>query len=369
MFEQIKPMVGAEHDVNDYVVRIPYHWNSDLLITDDPFDLDALMQPLSDRDYGEDFLVRSQSYDHLLFWLSAVGSGSRDIFRRTCQAIGLDTNGIESRHAFRRLRLLGHVESSPNGYRWSVAPSALARIDLSDGGGEFFLCGQRDTGMLQNLRQIAEVEEQPQITGDAPAIVRIRADDEEEFRIRLQKASSLSQLSIEGDVAYRLAQLVPTLTGWVNILEVLDGILPHMFEVKRFHGHTFVDEPFEGKSGFYELWPLEGDRDGTTRPKYVLFYDSASQRWIRGDWYGLRFLARQLEGDLCPARYDAASGRLAIPDAWRWPELYERVLVLASGQLPYRNGLWLIYEAISTQTFDQLRVKLNLQCEENPADA
>src|SRR5579871_6773756 len=100
MFEEIRPFVGAEHDIRDYAGRIPYLWKSDPLVSDDdPFDLDTPIQPLSDRENGEDFLVRTQNYDHLLFWLSAVGSGSRDIFRRTCQAIGLDTNGIESRHA------------------------------------------------------------------------------------------------------------------------------------------------------------------------------------------------------------------------------------------------------------------------------
>src|SRR2546428_1873037 len=52
----------------------------------------------------------------------------------------------------------------------------------------------------------------------------------------------------------------------------------------------------------------------------------------------------QSDGSPCPVLYEPAMGRLAIPLDWRWPELYERVLVLASGQLPVHRNPWLIYE-------------------------
>jgi hypothetical protein len=137
-----------------------------------------------------------------------------------------------------------------------------------------------------------------------------------------------------------------------------------MFNVKRFDGCTFVEDIFdERKSGFYELWPLEAHQSAANRPKYVLFYDAVKRRWLRGDWYGLRFLALQSSGAPCPVRYDPPSGRLAIFEDWRWPELYERVLVLASGRLPNYNQRYLIYDSISPQLLSELNAKLNLQYE------
>jgi hypothetical protein len=366
-YEVIRKMVGGELDVHDYVRRIPFTTWQQLISDDDPFDLS---QPAASKQGSEtEILVRSQRYDRLLFWLSAYGSGSREVFLRACQTLGLDQEGVESRHIFRRLRLLGHLELSTNGSRWSAAPPVLVKMDQSESGEDYFLCGQRNIEILQKLRQVAEVEESPQIEGESPATARIRADDEERLSAALEKSSSLNLLSMGGKVAYRLARLLPPVANWANALETLEGIPLHLFEFKRFEGDQFIPDYFEGKSGFYQLWPITGEKHGAALPKYSLFYDEVSNRWVRGDWYGLRFLARQTDGRPCPVRYDSDTSRLAVPNEWRWPELYERALVLASGQLPKHNGRWLVYEAISPQTFDELRVKLNLQCEEEPTYA
>jgi hypothetical protein len=61
-------------------------------------------------------------------------------------------------------------------------------------------------------------------------------------------------------------------------------------------------------------------------------------RLLRGEWYGLRFLALHRSDKYRKAMWsDEDGGTLAIPDRQRWPLLYERALVLASGFLPYRH--------------------------------
>lgn len=56
--------------------------------------------------------------------------------------------------------------------------------------------------------------------------------------------------------------------------------------------------------------------------------------------------------------------RLAIPIYQRWPEIYERALVLASGQLPTYQGSWLLYDKVEREVVRQLTKKLNVKWEE-----
>jgi hypothetical protein len=59
--------------------------------------------------------------------------------------------------------------------------------------------------------------------------------------------------------------------------------------------------------------------------------------------------------------------RLALLYSQRWPEIYERVLVLASGYLPQfveeEMHLWLIYEGIDSVLLNLMIQKLKLMRE------
>jgi hypothetical protein len=99
----------------------------------------------------------------------------------------------------------------------------------------------------------------------------------------------------------------------------------------------------------------------------TVFYDQPNNWWLQGDWYGLRFLALYHNQDIsCIVHYKKTTEKLAILSDQRWPEIYERALVLASGQLPTyqrtEQSWWLVYERISlklaTQLIDKLGVKL-----------
>jgi hypothetical protein len=172
----------------------------------------------------------------------------------------------------------------------------------------------------------------------------------------------------DGNVALRLAQALPPVADWVSLQPGLQGIIPQLYRVKRFNGDVFIDVHFDSQPGMYEFWPLEEGPDQKVADDYPLltaFYDAPRDRWLRGDWYGLRFLTRLANGEVCPARYETDTCRLAVPTDWRWPELYERALVLASGRLPERSGEWLIYRAITPQALEVLSQKVVLQLKED----
>jgi hypothetical protein len=73
----------------------------------------------------------------------------------------------------------------------------------------------------------------------------------------------------------------------------------------------------------------------------TIFLDAdggSGHQLLRGEWYGLRFLSLHRNDKYRKAMWSGDDGgSLAIPDRQRWPLLYERALVLASGFLPYRH--------------------------------
>jgi hypothetical protein len=356
--EEIRPMVGVEHKVYNYARQIPYVPRKSYELRD-PFAYQD--QAVPDKDvHVEEMLLRSHRYDRLLHWLSAAGSGSWQIFQNVCHTLGLEGKQDTPAQVLRRLRLLGHIETSPDRARWSSTPTVL--VPSADEC-SFFLCGQRDNVTLQRLRQVAHVEEKVQPKGEAPALVLINIPDSNAFLKRILQMEPL--IRVAKNAALRLAQILPALTDWKHTLETLPHFSPYQYQAKRFFSTDFVEADFDrSASGFYQFWPLKQTRSASDRPEYTLFYDAEHEQFLRGDWYGLRFLALQANGVPCPVAYEVSSRRLAVPWAWRWPELYERALVLASGQLPSYHNKCLIYEAITPQILAELTSKLNLECEE-----
>lgn len=363
-FEHIKSMVRAEYNLEYYdnVWLIP-HKPPPLQDNSDPFEREEEISSFLDED---DVLLNTRRYNQLLLWLSAVGEGSWRTFQNACREFGLVHKKSTPTVILRHLRLCGHIETSFDRSKWTVAPSVLVRCELPvHDEGEYFLCGARDVHMVEHVQKIAHVSEHTQEYGHAPAKVSVQTSHLEQMKNHV--STQMSHLHIADNVAYRLAQRLPPLAGWMDTLQTLPGLSPYQFLViKRFTGKMFEAEPFDdSKSGMYELWrdepPAQAHSFTSARPDYTLFYDAQKQRWLRGDWYGMRFLALQLLYPFCPILYYSSSGQLAIPQDWHWPELYERVLVLASGKLPHYNNEWLIYESISQRILDALALKLNLK--------
>jgi len=119
-YEQIKPMVGVAHDVHDYTNPIPYQ-PLEKDIYDNPFELTSTSYI---NQLSSNVEAISSRYEQLLYWLSAIGNGTWESFKKSCEALKLE----EPKRILRRLKLLGHIESSQDGSRWSVAPIAIVKI-------------------------------------------------------------------------------------------------------------------------------------------------------------------------------------------------------------------------------------------------
>lgn len=366
--DQIRSMVSAELDVQDYARRITYRVTAAI----DEFDPFASQDGTAEAEEAQldGVLDRTQRYDRLLLWLTSAGAGSKSLFQRACSMLGLDADGKQSGRILRRLRLLGHVELSSDGRRWSAAPSVLVRVPdpkaaydatdtYSEGPVVYTLCGRRSTYLVGQLRQIATVAEVPQEQGDGPSTLRITVDEPGVFWERVSQLGFGHGLHDGGRVAVRLAQILPPVDGWLQMLEPIPGVVSSMYNTRRYRDGDFVHCHFTGQNGFYQLWPLEPAR-GESTPKLELFYNAPTDQWLRGDWYGLRFAAQQTSEEACPAKYYPEHARLAVAFDSRWPELYERALTLASGKLPVRNGPWLVYEGITTDLLSELEKKISM---------
>lgn len=356
-YEQIKQMVGAAHDVCDYTYTIPYQPRQPQVNNNEEDWITSPYQSSSDlEERSHEVEERSQRCDRLLYWISAVGCGTRDSFNKVCETLNID----HPKRLLRRLKLLGHLESSADGKRWSIASPALVKISSDSDTPEYTLCGQRSIELLKQLQHYAEVISKPQPQGNAPACIRVKTTKIEEI------ASQLSLLN-PGEVSLQLAELLPELTDWQQNLTTLPGIVSPLYQWKRFDGeiNDFIECISPNETGMYQMWHSEK----TGIPPRTLFYEADTATWRQGDWYGLRFLAHHHSDRPCVVRYDTMMACLIIPWNQRSPEIYERALVLASGFLPtyypIQQTECLIYENIRKELVQKLVEKLHLTCQED----
>lgn len=379
-YEEIKSMVGVAHDVTDYTNPIPYQEAIKQVKADDPFDifsftdcpnyeLEATKKLEIDNPFNTSSFINESTFDlelsskrcqQLLYWLSAVGNGTWELFKKACQTLELD----KPQHILRKLTLLGHIESSSDGKHWSIAPTALVQIESQSENQEFILCGQQNEDLLRELKQYATIKLIDRPQDDAPTCVLVQLTNSKEVEQVIQSVRNRLGLTINqvGNVANQLTDVLPNLERWESRLQNIKGIKRSLYDWKFFDGKNFVDNSLFQQTGMYQRW----DREEGSRLRMTLFYNSETDIWRQGDWYGLRFLAMHYNNQTCIARYDSATARLAIPFSQRWPQLYERALVLTSGKLPSYNrteqNSWLIYENMSIDIVQKLTNKLHVTC-------
>lgn len=271
-------------------------------------------------------------HERLLAWLSATGAGPWPTFRDVCRTLGLALDVGQAARIQRRLVLLGHLEVSQDGGRWAVRPPTV--VALADDPHSGFLCGQRTRSLLDLLPP--GQQETHQVDASAPQRVSLPLHDEEAAN---PGGGTLPRFA-RGQVASATAQALPGWQDWLRELPDLRGLVLTDFSTKerwvgaqwvQVSGTLFEDEArrIRGESGMYRLSKRE------PYPWTVcVYFDAANQRFVRGDWYGLRFLARRFSELPMTARWSEGQRVLCIPSEERWPLFYERVAVQASGLLP-----------------------------------
>lgn len=338
--EDLKGFVGQDVRVEEFARRLRY---KPLVLPDagDPFADEA------DDELSLDVVDLTQRFDRLLLWMSAHAEGSFASLDSARRALRIE---MDTRRVMRALRLLGHCETSRDGNRWSMAPSVLISTEDTC----LVLAGARDSALLQALRERFPTEEVPQPFGTGPSA----------FRVRTAAPGDLSNLEIRAvfQADRALAAALPHVDRWVAMLEEVP-FDPAGFTMRRLEGGRFEDTgTFEGNAGFYQV-----ERAGPNVRSFHLYF-SPELGWRRGEWTGLRFVARLGEFGTAPCTFDTGSRRLFVPLDWRWPEIYERALVLSSGQLPTRDdngtGSWLVYSSVEPELLDLLRPRLQLEVDD-----
>jgi hypothetical protein len=162
------------------------------------------------------------------------------------------------------------------------------------------------------------------------------------------------------------AQSLPDWRGWLTSMRRYDGRDLGKFDrTERWESGDWVGSPIYfddaekrivGPTGMYRL-----SRDAQARSPVTAFFDAERQIIVRGDWYGLRFLADRAGGEQARATWDRC--QLLVPAEGRWPLLYEQILVQASGLLPGRSPAWLCYHGIPQELAECLCGKLDVELE------
>jgi hypothetical protein len=301
-------------------------------------------------------------YDELVFWLSATGEGSWDSFVNACRILQLISEVKQAGHIFRRLVLLGYTERSEDGSRWCVCPPTI--VQNATDSDSVYLCGQRVPTLLEELSTFAVIES-PQPDTNGPSRIKVGCDattlcesirPKKDFRFLDAGVASL-----------KLAEALPHLKGWISSLPHIDRLNTANYEVKKWDGEKYVtctslyerNGYYYGDSGLYHL-TKECD---ASKYSLDLYFDAYQQRWLKGDWYGLSFMANREAGLESKALINPHTCTLTIMTRSRWPFIYERALVLASGLLPSARTEpgCLIYQGISVELAQILTDKLELR--------
>ena len=138
--------------------------------------------------------------------------------------------------------------------------------------------------------------------------------------------------------------------------------------LERFDGKAWQPDPsmletdfgYRGATGLYRFASDEG------QSLWSAYFQQQSQRWHRADLTGLKFAALAAgTPDKLQAILYSDSGDLLTPRSLRWPLLYERALVLASGWLPAVEQGYLCYRQVGKKLARTLALKLGIDLTED----
>lgn len=290
--------------------------------------------------------VDSTPFDRFLKWLSAAGEGRWESFVRVARILGVAADATNARRLFRRLVLLGHLDSSPDGRAWSIAPPVVVQSAAQPQSA--FWCGCRSEPLLRSLPaswQVSDLAPQPDGFGPAKRPIVIPSEVDDQWLSASTEPPTWQAPSWGGPVAERLAALLPQIDEWAKTLQPVATLTPpDAVEQWDLASASFLNAPgfridttgrCHGATGLYRL--AYGQAPNVYH--LTVFLDAASppgSQLSRGEWYGLRFLALHKNNKYRKAMWSGEEGgTLAIPERHRWPLLYERALVLASGFLPH----------------------------------
>ena len=339
----------------------------------DANDLFDAPSPFAEQSDPESYLLaETKRYDQLLYLLSAKGEGSTETFGNYCATLWTseaDKNRVpKPAHVLRRLNLMGHLAIHPDGKQWRMLPPLLVCCHHDGAAGEdekaaYTLVGKRDHSLICFLRDHADLESLPQERGDGPATQLVR--------LRLEGRDQIAARGVDfcDDYSACVHQSLPDFATWRKTLPSFTVPALCEYDPRLYDGDAFVRGAFTQTTGFYELWTLPQNETDTGKVWRTAFYEAGEQRWLSGDWYGLRYLSHSLRhgsGTMVHRTHEDGC-EIVCSEAGRFPLPFERALVVASGRLPFRRktergGARLVYPdvpcSIAALVADKLSISL-----------
>jgi hypothetical protein len=319
------------------------------------------LEPSDPLDYSkinndEEFDIdQEQSHNELLLWLSSFGRGTWQQFKTTCRELALDSDGEHSKKIMRRLRSLGHIELINNGQNWIISPPCLVETCHNSKQYHAYLAGQRSPILIQELKDIAQLEFEPQPYGNAPKTIRLIFNNQKDAEEFCQNYSQQNHLIFfAGRADLKITCNLPDLDSWESNLPIMT-IVRGYYSYEQWITDNFYPIELPNETGLFRLTHRS---DRFAHPKQSLFYDKEKDIWRKGDWYGLRYLMLQRTGNISKFYYNHNLSTLAIKIGNRIPDMYERSLILASGRLPLFRHDQIIYCNISEDLAHILANKL-----------
>lgn len=304
----------------------------------------------------------SFDFDKLLWWSSANVSGSIGRFKHVCELLGINIEWGGAWSLIRKFTLLGHFEfEKTQTIKWSVSKPVIVKLAASEQSSTYFLAGQRSPNLIEALRWKYVVTEETQ--PESPTRILIQNIHENED-LDVNKEFKIINT---GCVSKELSVLLPTLNEWIEKLPIwdekeFDKYIIDMYDVNS-DSFTRIDYMQEPANGLYRF---EVDINGRKIITTTYYLDDI-KKWICGDFYGLRYIARS-RNKPCHVYYNQDKSEMLVPKCDRWPLPYERAIMLASGRCP-NQYLWenelpvLGYTEVDEDIVDSLCQKLELNKE------
>jgi hypothetical protein len=295
-----------------------------------------------------------EGYDRLIWWCSCKGTGSVSQISEISNALGLNDLEGSVWGVLKKLALLGHLDvfqSEDREWSWRIAPTTIVGQPPNE---SFYIAGAMSGRIKQRLAEMAGATFDSSNGGPTKILLPTNEIS------HIANAMGFTPRQVVAPLS-NWAHLLPSVDEWQESLNEDPAIVaePHQYSFSRYSNGTFLPvNNNELPAAFYRV-----QRNGNRfLPKHVLHLRDG--RWLNGDYASLRFLSLGLTGQIPQAQLHV-DGRLAMSCFHRWPNLYERALVLASGQLPatLRTGdgtLLLTYSGLARELVDILAGKLRV---------
>lgn len=273
----------------------------------------------------------------LLHWLSHLGEGTWDSFRRAVEELSVRDGTSSGRDAAMQMRFrlseLGDIDFFPDKRRrWQIVPPLLAGFPERQG--EAVLCGGRTPAFLASLSVAAEARAcslRQEARPELPDKIRVRGEPD-----ALAAVANTVRIKCELDFAADLASHIVPIHTQLAAAATEDLMIGWQRKYFDLRAQRWVDEPLRHTA-------CECISQFSTRVTYV---QVSRTRTVRMPKREAVYAAASLSG-IRLALYDAETRSLSAPMHAPLPDRCARLASVSSGNVGTLSGGRVYYSPVS----------------------